>query len=176
MNKNILFGFGLLTLLSIAFLLTDGENTNTRRRYKWTTRRFIRRRPTKPSTGNVQVRINPANPKQNSRTQNEIQDFDNREGVEEFWREMYENGKTFRFNFYHFGLSDIKSSESRESGARGKLLIVSIDELSAWTCTLVSIDLSTIYFFIYSFIYIFIYLFIYLVIYLFIYLFIYYWV
>lgn len=92
MNKFLLL-VGILTLLTIAVLLTDGQNS--RRRYPWYSRRYIRRsRPTKPQTGSgrIPVKISPAESPQN-RVENGSQDFGNRQDADEYWRDLFEDGK-----------------------------------------------------------------------------------
>ena len=93
MNR-FLLGVGILALLAVAALLTDGQNS--RRRLPWYYRRYIRRsRPTKPQTGSgrIPVKINPAEPPQN-RVENGSQDFDNGQDADEYWRDLFENGKS----------------------------------------------------------------------------------
>ena len=92
MNRNILFAFGILALLIVAVLLTDSKNTGRRFGRKWNTRRFMRKRPTRPASGNIPVPVNPEAPQ--NKPQNEIQDFSSPEEVDEYWGDIYENGKS----------------------------------------------------------------------------------
>lgn len=90
MNRRILFGAAILTLLAITVFLTDGHKP--RRRVRWFGRRFSRRRPTKPPTGSIQVEINPAKPPQNG-PESDTHDFHDDQDVDDYWRDLYENGK-----------------------------------------------------------------------------------
>ena len=91
MNRRILFGAAILTLLAVAVFLTDGHKP--RRRYRWFGgRRFTRRRPTKPPTGSIQVEINPVKPQQNG-PESDTNDFHDDQDVDDYWRDLYENGK-----------------------------------------------------------------------------------
>ena len=94
MNRNILFGFGILTLLTITVLLTEAIVTTRKGFHE---RRFIRRqRPTRKPTRRYLIPVDPPQ----ERPQNEIRpDFDNREGVEEYWTDIYENGKSLFYSF-----------------------------------------------------------------------------
>ena len=92
MNRHILVGAAILTLLAIAVFLTDGRKH--RRRIKYTDRRYVRwRRPTKPPTGSVQVKINPARPPQNEPESEDTHEFHDGQDVDDYWRDLYENGK-----------------------------------------------------------------------------------
>lgn len=90
MDRKVSVVFGVVVLLTIAVLLTDGQRT--RRKSPWHTRRFIRQRPTKAMPGNSRAQINPgASSPQDS--QDQQQDFDSPEDAEEYWRIIYENGE-----------------------------------------------------------------------------------
>lgn len=91
MERKALAVFGIIILLTVAVLLTDGQKPRQNR--PWYTRRFTRqRRPTKAMPGgSSRVQINPVRPAQNN--PNEQQDFDNPEDAQEYWRIIYENGK-----------------------------------------------------------------------------------
>ena len=88
MERKALAVFGILTLLTVAVLLTGAQ-----KRRPWYTRRFTRHNPTKAMPGGSGgVQINPVRPAPND-DPNDQQDLNSQEDVQEYWRVIYEDGE-----------------------------------------------------------------------------------
>ena len=86
MNRNILFVFGILTLLTIAVFLTDSSKS----RFRFHERRFLRRlRTTAKPTRRYRT---PVRQDQNNQQSDSRHGFKNREDVHEYYDDIYENG------------------------------------------------------------------------------------
>ncbi|KAJ7376101.1 hypothetical protein OS493_036864 [Desmophyllum pertusum] len=95
MDRKMLVVFGIVTLLTLAVLLTHGQKTR-RGKYRWVSRRMIRQRPTKSMTASSShAQIQPvgsaAQNNQNDSGSGQ-QDFKSPEDAQEYWKNMYENG------------------------------------------------------------------------------------
>ena len=89
MNRNILFVFGILTLLTIAVFLTDSSKS----RVRFHDRRFLRSRwrlrPTAKPTRRYRTPLRQA---QNNQHSDSPPIFTNQEDVRKYYDDIYENG------------------------------------------------------------------------------------
>ena len=89
MNRNILFVFGILTLLTIAVFLTDSSKS----RVRFYDRRFLRSRWRLRTTAKPTRRYRtPLHQAQNNQQSDSRPSFDNQEDVHEYYDDIYENG------------------------------------------------------------------------------------
>lgn len=88
-SRHILAVLGILSLLVIVVLLSEGQTT--RQRFRWLQRRLIRKRPTRPPPGHVKIGNSPSDSVK-SRPKSQSQDFNNANDVDEYWTDLYDNG------------------------------------------------------------------------------------
>lgn len=86
-STHIIVGLGILSLLTVAVILSGGQTTPQRSR--WLQRRLIRRRPTKTPLGHVQAGNNPSGSVKN-RPESETQDFDNANDAARYWTDVHD--------------------------------------------------------------------------------------
>lgn len=89
-STHVIVGLGILSLLTIAVLLSGGQTTPQRSR--WLRRRLIRKRPTKTPLEHVQVGNSPSGSVKN-RPQSETQDFDNANDAARYWTDVHDGMK-----------------------------------------------------------------------------------
>ena len=86
-STHIIVGLGILSLLTVAVILSSGQTTPQRSR--WLQRRLIRRRPTKTPLGHVQAGNSPSGSVKN-RPESETQDFDNANDAARYWTDVHD--------------------------------------------------------------------------------------
>ena len=86
-STHIIVGLGILSLLTVAVILSGGQTTPQRSR--WLQRRLIRRRPTKTPLGHVQAGNSPSGSVKN-RPESETQDFDNANDAARYWTDVHD--------------------------------------------------------------------------------------